>query len=99
MIAHVQCYKAPDIWCLVLSGGAVLLDHEREDGAFATGMTVGHCGATIMCEDVVELQSRDHELSWLSTNERRERRRAFRATCRAAPHIFDTTLGIFVHDA
>ncbi len=85
-------------WCVILSGGAVLLVTDDAEGAFSQGEGIGPQWAMPMSEEYIELNSLDAEWQWLSSAERRERRRAFRAACRVAAFLFDVVITFFIVD-
>ncbi len=53
-------------WCIILSGGAVLMLDMVEDGGFSDGTTFGPYDATPLSESCIEMDSRMWEAQWLT---------------------------------
>jgi hypothetical protein len=51
-------------WCIILSGGAVLMLDDYED-AYSDGTTFGPLNATPVAENCLRMDSRHWELQWL----------------------------------
>ncbi len=62
--ARAQVAEEDRQWCIILSGGAVLMLDHLEDGGFSDGTTFGPRNATPLSERCIEMDSRFQEASW-----------------------------------
>ncbi len=82
--------------CINLTGGAVLVLRDDSLSAYAGLEIFGQRHAAPIADDELEFDARVAEWTWMTTVERVERRRAFRAVCRAAPHLYELVLAAFL---